>query len=281
MAYKDLVVLLDAEPATRDRIELAAAMASRFGAHLVGLYAEIVPELPRRHGYFDPALLDPLYREVEATSRERAREMRDIFEGIAAQHALSAEWRFAIGDPSEIAVLHGRYSDLIIAGQIDPEDKKALLSRPHPEEVALAVGRPVLVIPYAGRFDRVGQRVIVGWDASREATRAISDALPLLTEAQSVTVIAVDPEVRPDGHGEIPGADIALHLARHGIKATIERTISGGIGPGNALLSRASDLGADLLVIGAYGHSRVRELLLGGVTRTILSSMTIPVLMSH
>jgi hypothetical protein len=80
MAYKDLVVLLDAEPATRDRIELAAAMASRFGAHLVGLCAEIVPELPRRHGYFDPALLDPLYREVEATSRERAREMRDIFE---------------------------------------------------------------------------------------------------------------------------------------------------------------------------------------------------------
>jgi nucleotide-binding universal stress UspA family protein len=281
MVYRDLVVLLDAEPASRGRIELAATMADRSGAHLVGLYAEIALELPRRLGYFDPALLDPLYREVETASRERAQEMRIIFEDIASRHGLSAEWRFANGDPSQVAALHGRYSDLIIAGQIDPDDKKALLSRPRPEEVVLAIGRPVLVIPYAGRFDRVGERVVVGWDASREATRAINDALPLLTAAHSVTVVTIDPEVGPDGHGEIPGADLALHLARHGVKATIERTVSGGIGLGDVLLSRAADLAADLLVIGAYGHSRVRELLLGGVTRSILNNMTLPVLMSH
>jgi hypothetical protein len=149
MVYRDLVVLLDAEPASRGRIELAATMADRSGAHLVGLYAEIALELPRRLGYFDPALLDPLYREVETASRERAQEMRIIFEDIASRHGLSAEWRFANGDPSQVAALHGRYSDLIIAGQIDPDDKKALLSRPRPEEVVLAIGRPVLVIPYA------------------------------------------------------------------------------------------------------------------------------------
>jgi nucleotide-binding universal stress UspA family protein len=93
--------------------------------------------------------------------------------------------------------------------------------------------------------------------------------------------VTIDPEVGPDGHGEIPGADLALHLARHGVKATIERTVSSGIGLGDVLLSRAADLAADLLVIGAYGHSRVRELLLGGVTRSILNNMTLPVLMSH
>ncbi|HYU11246.1 MAG TPA: universal stress protein, partial [Stellaceae bacterium] len=115
----------------------------------------------------------------------------------------------------------------------------------------------------------------------REAARAVNDAMPLLAAAEAVTVLTIDPEQGPDGHGEIPGADIALHLARHGVKAQVERTISAGIGVGNMLLSWAADLEADLLVMGAYGHSRVRELLLGGATRTVLTSMTLPVLMAH
>jgi nucleotide-binding universal stress UspA family protein len=105
--------------------------------------------------------------------------------------------------------------------------------------------------------------------------------MPLLMAADIVTVLTIDAREGPDAHGELPGADISLHLARHGVKAEIERTVSAGIGPGEVLLSRAADLGADLLVIGAYGHSRVRELLLGGATRSILQSMTLPVLMSH
>ena len=105
--------------------------------------------------------------------------------------------------------------------------------------------------------------------------------MPLLTSAELVTVLTSDPREGPDGHGEIPGADIALHLARHGVKTEIERTISAGLPVGEALLSRAADLAADLIVMGAYGHSRVRELLLGGATRSVLRSMTVPVLMSH
>jgi len=127
----------------------------------------------------------------------------------------------------------------------------------------------------------IGKCVLVAWDASREAARAVADAMPLLAAADAVIVLAVDPQPGPDGHGEIPGADIALHLARHGVKAQIERTVSAGVPIGELLLSRAADLGADMLVMGAYGHSRVRELLLGGATRSILASMTIPVLMSH
>jgi nucleotide-binding universal stress UspA family protein len=263
---------------------LAAALAERFAAHLIGLHTTLPAEAPRRHGYFDyfdRSLLDPLYQEYEQKMEAEGDATRHLFEEIAARRGLSAEWRTASGYPSEITALHGRYVDLIVLGQPDPDDTTAALYRPRPEEVALAVGRPVLVIPYAGSWTQIGRRVLVGWDSSREATRAISDAMPLLAGAEAVTILAVDPAHGPAGHGEVPGADIALHLARHGVKATIEATVSAGIGAGNALLSRASDLEADLLVMGAYGHSRVRELLLGGVTRTILDSMTLPVLMAH
>ena len=147
--------------------------------------------------------------------------------------------------------------------------------------MALAVGRPVLVVPYAGRFEECGRRVLVAWNASRAATRAINDAMPLLAGAETVTVLSVDPGEDPPGarRGAGDGHRRASRASRR--QGCVETTVSGGIGVGNALLSRASDIGADLLVMGAYGHTRVRELLLGGATRTILESMTVPVLMAH
>ena len=279
--YKDLLVALDAAPQSLVRLEVAAGLAERFGAHLVGLYTATVPEVGARYGYFDPALLDPLFREVLDKSNAEADRVRGQFEDCIARRGISGEWRIASGFPSETTAVHGRYADLVVIGQIDPDDGLASLVRPVPQEVALAVGRPLLVVPYTGRFGSIGQRVLVGWDAGRESTRAVNDALPLLAAAQSVTVLSIDPQSGFAGHGEIPGADIALHLARHGVKATIERTVSAGLGAGETLLSRASDLEADLMVMGAYAHSRVRELLLGGATRTVLDSMTLPVLMSH
>jgi nucleotide-binding universal stress UspA family protein len=284
MGFKDILVALDTMPSTRRRVELAAALAQRFDGHLVGVHAALAAVPPRARGYFeyfDQSLLEPLYRDFGEKLQAEAEASREVFEATANRLGISAEWRLVSGYPSETIALHGRYADLIVLGQLDPDDLQARLLRPLPEEVALAAGRPVLVTPYAGSWDRIGGRVLVGWDASREATRAVNDAMPLLAAAEAVTVIAVDPAAGPAGHGEVPGADIALHLARHGVTATIESTVSAGIGIGNALLSRASDLAADLLVMGAYGHSRVRELLLGGATRTIINSMTLPVLMSH
>jgi nucleotide-binding universal stress UspA family protein len=288
MGFKDILVALDSAPAAHGRLDLAAGLAERFGAHLIGLCVTLGAEGPRRGGYFDyfdRSLLDPLYREYREKMQSEAERTRSLFEEIAKRHGLSAEWRGAVGYPSEIVALHGRFADLIVLGQRDPDDTGTVLFRPLPEEVALAVGRPVLVVPYAGVWKAIGRRVLVGWDSGREATRAINDAMPLLTGAQTVTILAIDPAVEAGdhgaGHGEVPGGDIALHLARHGVKATVETTASAGIGAGNALLSRASDLEADLLVMGAYGHSRVRELMLGGTTRTVLESMTLPVLMAH
>jgi nucleotide-binding universal stress UspA family protein len=288
MGFKDILVALDTGPAAPERIELAASLAERFDGHLTGLHTTVAAEAPRGRGYFelfDRSLLDPLYRDFAEKMRAEADQTRSLFEQITNRRGLSAEWRAASraasGSPSEITAMHGRYADLIVLGQLDPDDTQAPLFRPLPEEVALAVGRPILVVPYVGSWPKIGRRVLIGWDDSREATRAINDAMPLLIGAEAVTILAVDPASGPAGHGEVPGADIALHLARHGVKATIERAVSAGIGIGDALLSRASDLEADLLVMGAYGHSRVRELLLGGATRTVLQSMTLPVLMAH
>jgi nucleotide-binding universal stress UspA family protein len=183
--------------------------------------------------------------------------------------------------PEADPVVHARYADLTILGQLDPDRGETEWIRPRPERVGLAAGRPVLVIPYAGHFENLGRRVVIAWNATREAARAVADAMPLLASAELVTVLTIDPREGPDAHGEVPGADIAAHLALHGVTAQIERTVSGGLPVGEVLLSRIADLGADLLVMGLYGHSRARELLLGGATRTLLRSMTLPVLMSH
>ncbi len=282
MSYKDLLVVLDSDAASRRRIDLAAGLAERFAAHLVGLYPLPVPEVPHHLSYYDPAVLNPFFLDLRQQAQAASEEEREAFEHAASLRGLSAEWRVvAEGGAQADAALHARYVDLTILGQLDPDRGDVELIRPRPEQVTLASGRPILVVPYAGQFATVGRRVLIGWNASREATRAVNDAMPLLMAADIVTVLTIDAREGPGAHGERPGADISLHLARHGVKAEIERTVSAGIAPGEVLLSRAADLGADLLVIGAYGHSRVRELLLGGATRSILQSMTLPVLMSH
>ena len=260
MAYKDLLVVVDNSPNVGERIRLAADLAERFDAHLSGLYAALISKA------------EPPHKEQRA---------RALFEDVVGPRKLSAEWRATTGFPIDIAAVQARYADLTVLGQIDPDDAQAPVNGPRPEDIALSVGRPVLIVPYVGAHPTFGLRVLVGWDGSREATRAINDAIPLLAAASSVTVLTIDPMVGREEHGDVPGADIALYLARHGVTARVESMASGGIGTGNALLSRASDLSADLLVMGAYGHSQMRELVLGGATRTVLESMTLPVLMSH
>ena len=281
MSYKDLLVGLDSDTSARERIEIAAALAERFAAHLVGLYPLPMPEAPQHFGYYDPALLNPFFEELRARARDAADKTREVFEHIASLHGVSAEWREIPEGADADPAVHARYADLAILGQLDPDSGEPDMIRPRPEQVTLASGRPILVVPYAGNFPNLGRRVVIGWNASREAARAVNDAMPLLTTAEIVSILTIDPREGRRAHGELPGADISLHLARHGVKAEIERTVSADLPVGEVLLSRAADLGADLLVMGAYGHSRARELLLGGATRSLLRSMTLPVLMSH
>jgi len=167
-----------------------------------------------------------------------------------------------------------------VIGQKNPEWPSGV-GQEFERNVPLAAGRPVLVVPYAFEHRPLGHRVLVAWNASREAARAVSDALPLLKRAGHVHVVAFQPERSGTAHGEEPGADVGLYLTRHGVKVTASSYENSTVDIGNQLLSRAFDLSADLIVMGAWGHSRLREFVLGGVTRTLLETMTVPVLMSH
>jgi nucleotide-binding universal stress UspA family protein len=150
-----------------------------------------------------------------------------------------------------------------------------------PEEVALSSGRPALIVPYDWALATLGERVLIAWDASREVARAVSDAMPVLERAASVLVVSINPKSTPLGHGELPGADIALHLVCHKVEVEVQPVETDLMDVGEALLSFVADRSCNLLVMGAYAHSRVRELAPGGATQTILKKMTLPVLMAH
>jgi nucleotide-binding universal stress UspA family protein len=182
----------------------------------------------------------------------------------------------------EAVARRARAVDLAVLGQVDPDHKLPPPARHLIEDVLMNAGRPLLLIPFAGRFDTIGTNVLVGWNGSREAARATHDALPLIQPAATVTVLTVERGKPGEEPEEMPGADLVEHLARHGLAVTAARTAKdSSITDADALLSYASDIGADLLVVGGYGHSRARELILGGVSRELLQHMTVPLLMSH
>jgi nucleotide-binding universal stress UspA family protein len=278
MGYRNLLVHIDDSKANARRLEAAIVLAQAHGAHLAGIYAAIEPSLPGNIAAEVPAqLLDGLREQVA----ERVTAAEAAFTEVVERAGLSSDFRVAHCPGSrvaEVVALHARYADLAILGQPEPEDGGEVDAEV-PEDVVLGAGRPALVIPYIGAGKEIGKRVLIAWDGGREAARAVNDALPLLEKAESVAVLVINPS--RGGHGEQPGADIALHLARHGITVEVQHIEVRDISTGNALLSRLADEDVDLLVMGAYGHSRLRQMVLGGVTRELFQQMTVPVLMSH
>jgi nucleotide-binding universal stress UspA family protein len=276
MPYKTLLVHVDNGKRSAARLDIACRLAKLSDAHLIGLHALTVVKLPS-------------YAMVEGGVQVREFHERMLSESAVAAEAMfkqavkatgveKVEWRKSRRDAVDSVPIHGRYADVLVIGQPNETDGSGV-EPDFAERLLLAAGRPALVIPYAGDFPTVGTRVLVAWNASREATRALTDAIPILREAKQVDVIAFNPKDAP--HGEVPGADIGLYLARHGIKVNVSQQTAEDVDVGNQLLSRAADLDSDLVVMGAYGHSRMKELILGGATRTVLNSMTVPVLMSH
>jgi nucleotide-binding universal stress UspA family protein len=276
MAYKTILVHLDHRPRSDVRLALAHQLAQEFDAHLVGLFAPGNARLPS----YAQAEGGPLLRDLlEKRRAEILAEAEARFRKFAQRNGGErAEWRPSQSDPAAAVRLSARYADLVVAGQPEADDEGEL--RGLADELTLSAGRPVLFVPYAGQFPKVGERVLVAWDGGREAARAVSDALPFLQRAKAVEVTVFDPE-RSYRHGQEPGADIGLYLSRHGVKVQVARQSGAAFDVGSQILSRAADISADLIVMGAYGHARVRELVLGGVTRSLLEAMTVPVLMSH
>jgi nucleotide-binding universal stress UspA family protein len=278
MALKDLLVHIDQGPHADARLETALALSAAHDAHLIGVHAVSHPRIPN---YIRLQIGEDVLRAQAAYAAEAAARAEAMFHERTSRAGVRAEWRATAGEPLAALTLNGRYVDLAIVGQRDPSGEDASDDPTVPDQLILSLGRPVLVVPYSGSFTAVGKTVLVAWDASRLATRAVNDALPLLVAAKRVSVLAVNPRGGEEGEGQIPSADICLHLARHGVNAEAEHLYADDIDVGDVLIGRAADIGADLIISGAYGHARWRELVLGGVTRHLLRHMPLPVLMTH
>lgn len=279
MSYKSILVHLDTSVHAQPRLEIALQLAHRFHARLTALYSTYVPP---RHAFFVMAGTVDYYAEHERQRHERAGALERQFHAELSRAKVEGQWIATDGYANDVVPPYARLADLIVLGQTDPTDPEAFVAEQFVEHIVLSAGRPVLLIPSAGSFAPPGRHVLIAWDGSREATRAIHDALPFLAHAAGVTLLSVHSSRDYSPVDRIPGADIALTLARHDVKIDVrELSVEDDTPVGDALLSQASELGCDMIVMGAYAHSRLHEVVLGGATRTILQSMTVPVLLSH
>lgn len=279
MSYKTILVHVDESTHASERIKIAAAIAMTQNAHLIGTAMTGASRYLVQTRML--AELDPNLRTHLDFLRQRARRGLEDFEAAAQRLGLASFEKRLVDDEAGGGIcLQARYADLIVIGQNDPNEISPVTMPDFPQYVVLHSGRPVLLVPYAGRFDNIGNQVLVAWNGSMEATHAVTSAMPLLKHAAMVDVAILNPDSQALAHGPQPGADMALYLARHGIKVNVmQRKTSQETG--KALLTLAGEQGSDLIIMGGYGHNRFREILLGGVTRTLLETMTVPVLMSH
>ena len=280
MSFKTILVHLDHSERSAARAALAARWARAHESHLVGLVPTglrdgVIPADAVATGMTDfiAESADYLRRRAEAISRE-------FRQSISAAGSLSYEVRLVEGATIDAVVQHGRASDLVVLGQDGASSAMDIPLHGLAGHVLMEVGQPVLIVPSAGQFESVPRNAVVAWNGSREAAVALHAALPALRRASSVTLASFRRPKEEDDDRQPSGADMLRFLSRHGIQATFERNVT-GIDIADALLSRVAELGADLLVMGGYGHSRLRELILGGVTRQILAQMTVPVLTAH
>jgi len=278
MSYRTIVVHVDESRHAPQRIRLAARLAGEHEAHLVGLAVTGVSREVFPHGYHAvPGSLEASYFEPLHASAARALEGFGL---LAAEAGVSFEKRLVCDLASEALARMGRFADLVVAGQDDPDEAlKDTIGR-IPEYVAFTCARPVLVTPNAPLAHGMGRHVLVGWNGSQEASSALLAALPMMRHAVRVTVVSF----RPHGDLELDDpqhqADLAAFLARHDVQADL-LVLAHPIDGGRALLELARREAYDLLVIGCYGHSQFRELFLGGVTRKVLQDATVPVLMAR
>jgi nucleotide-binding universal stress UspA family protein len=275
---KDIVVNLPVGGAADVATPFAVSIAAELAAHLTGIAFRCEPVIPAMVDMYGipPAIIASQRAEIEEAAKTAVAD----FEEAVSRAAVSGQAHIVDapvdGAPGMLASIARRF-DLSVLAQ--PQPGEPALARLFVEAALFESGRPVLIVPYIQTAGLKLERVLVGWDGSRNAARAIGDAMPLLVQAKATEIVMVAGE--PAKSDELPGAEIAHHLARHGIKVEVERIPATDVDIASTILSHAADVSADFLVMGGYGHSRMREFMLGGATRGILGSMTIPTLMSH
>ena len=278
MTPKDIVVFLEDVEGRTERLSFAAALAGKWGAHLIATFVANRIDLALCNGFARGAGLSSMLQKHHAAVKEAAGQTRQLFEDLAHRCGVSSEWRFSEREAGAALMLHARHAGLAIVGPpARPTEARRTLSLS--EDVIFTSGRPTLLLPIGWPSDRIGRRIVVGWNGSREATVAITSAMPFLRGAESVHLVVV-PEPRVRGLlGADPGADISRHLARHDVPVVLEQCE--GHDAGSVLLERARTLEADMLVMGAYGRSKVSEFIFGGATRAILANADLPILLSR
>ena len=271
---KDILVPLDTTDICKLRLDAALNLADRFDSHVTGFYEERSIDYVLYGESYSAAFAETLEQQLEQENKAVTDVFNDCVKTRAAKCTLKIEKPARRRD----VFAQANISDLVVAGQLDPE-KHIYGVKHHPEHFVMDSGKPVLIVPYIGFPQSMGKNIMIAWDQSKEASRAVHDAMPLLRKAENVHVFSVvDKKV---GENEVVAADIAEHLSRHDVNVNTQPLLHADVPVAETLLSRAADADIDLIVMGAYGHSRLREYTLGGTTRTILESMTIPVLMTH
>lgn len=276
MTYKTLLALFENEESAPVVAEAAIKLGNVHNGHIIGMHGEIIDPLPIYSPFDvpDPTVMTAIY---EAAAAKRV-ALEEVFKRTVGQSGLPFEWRVfrgTSGTTSTGMTETTRCADLIISSQPRPGYPSEF------NDLLFESGRPVLFIPWVARQMPNLKRVLVAWDGSREAARAAFDSIPLLKTADMVEIFSVDPQDTRTQSAGMAGADLATSLDRHGVKATLNSLTSNNLSVASILENRLADMSADLMVMGAYSHSRLRETVFGGVTRTLLESMTVPVLMSR
>lgn len=275
---KDIAVFFDTSPSGLNVLEIAARLAGEQRAHLIGISAVAEDGTIIEDGFARGKAVHEVAEQKQHLVAARLSQVRHALAAAAARHGVNEEFRVVPYTQSGgEAALHALYCDLLVVGSPAvgaPLSWSAV-------QVLQCTGMPLLIVPAGWNSTIVGRRIAVAWNASRPARRALDDALPLMTAAESVDVLIVDPQRGSRRHGEEPGADIASYLARHEVSVEVRRMDSQGEPVAEILLREAAEHGADLVVFGAYSSSRVSEAIFGGVTRTLLESDRLPLLVSH
>jgi len=282
-APRTIAVLLDNSTTGWRRARHAAALAERWGARVIGVnlvYAGVM--VPRAMTYaVGRVAMDSVIayeKRLDAEAESTSATIAERFQALCSRVGVEAEFRALGRDrPIEDAVATARHSDLVIIGDQNGCDLPETIS---PERILLAAGVPVLVVPGAWEGKTIGERLVIGWNASPEARHALSESMPFITGAKQVIVLVINPS-RDRRHGEEPGSDIALHLARHGARVEVDRVTSSDGSIAEAMVHYVLQHSADLLALGAYSHARWRELLFGGTTQSLLRKTPVPVLISR
>lgn len=275
---KSIIVHLPAASAAGRLLEVGLPLVRRFEAHLTGLH--VIPHIPI---YVDAGMGvgADFYSTQDRMLHQEADLAEEAYRARLGEAGTSGDW---VRLPSEdepamrSAITFCRAADLVVASQYDETLPGAAAY--FPEDLVLGAGRPVVLVPTAGQFSEIGERVLIAWNGTREAARAAFDSLLVLSPAAQVRVLQVGRMERSDPRLR-SAEDLVRTLERHGFAAEVDLSPAGDVAVAEQILSRAADFGADLLVMGCYGHSRLRETIFGGVTSAILSNMTLPVLMSH